>query len=99
MSIFANCCANSKPIPLLVPVITIFFIDSLFELAIYLKFHTSKLKLDTNEEINHPLFNCFYFPKTTAQTTYIMCGKLLDTKSGEMLTKQTIVVKEIKLFL
>lgn len=28
----------------------------------------------------------------TAQTTYIHCGKLVDTKSGKILTKKTIVV-------
>lgn len=32
-----------------------------------------------------------------AQNTYILCGKLLDTKSGKILTKQTIVIKENKI--
>ena len=32
-----------------------------------------------------------------AQTTYILCGKLIDTKSGEINTKKTIVVKENKI--
>jgi len=31
-----------------------------------------------------------------AQTTYVLCGKLIDTKSGEINTKKTIVVKENK---
>ncbi|MDC1533137.1 amidohydrolase family protein [Polaribacter sp.] len=39
----------------------------------------------------------FFLQNTIAQNTYIMCGKLLDTKSGKMLTKQTIVVKENKI--
>lgn len=32
-----------------------------------------------------------------AQSTYIHCGKLIDTKSGKMLKKKTIVVKEKKI--
>lgn len=32
-----------------------------------------------------------------AQTTYILCGKLIDTKSGKIETKQTILVKENKI--
>jgi imidazolonepropionase-like amidohydrolase len=39
----------------------------------------------------------FFLQNTIAQNTYIMCGKLLDTKSGKMLSKQTIVVKENKI--
>ena len=34
----------------------------------------------------------------TAQTTYILCGKLIDTKSGKITSKKTIVVKENKIF-
>lgn len=32
------------------------------------------------------------------QTTYILCGKLIDTKSGNISTKKTILVKENKIF-
>jgi len=32
-----------------------------------------------------------------AQTTYILCGKLIDTKSGKTKTKQTIVVQQNKI--
>lgn len=32
-----------------------------------------------------------------AQTTYILCGKLIDTKSGKIESKQTILVKENKI--
>lgn len=43
----------------------------------------------------------FAISVTTAQTTYILCGSLLDTKSGTLLQKQTLVVegnKIIKVF-
>lgn len=33
-----------------------------------------------------------------AQTTYILCGKLLDTKSGKIETKKTIIIKENKIY-
>ncbi len=32
-----------------------------------------------------------------AQTTYILCGKLIDTKSGKISTEKTILVKENKI--
>ena len=32
-----------------------------------------------------------------AQTTYILCGKLVDTKSGEIASKKTIIVKDNKI--
>ncbi len=32
-----------------------------------------------------------------SQTTYILCGKLIDTKSGKINTKKTIVVRENKI--
>lgn len=35
--------------------------------------------------------------KTTAQETYILCGKLIDTKSGKIESKKTILVKENKI--
>jgi imidazolonepropionase-like amidohydrolase len=34
----------------------------------------------------------------TAQTTYILCGKLVDTKSGEVGSRKTIIVKDNKIF-
>ena len=34
----------------------------------------------------------------TAQTTYILCGKLVDTKSGQIGSKKTIIVKDNKIF-
>jgi imidazolonepropionase-like amidohydrolase len=34
----------------------------------------------------------------TAQTTYILCGKLVDTKSGQIGFKKTIIVKDNKIF-
>lgn len=33
----------------------------------------------------------------SSQTTYILCGKLIDTKSGEIKTEKTIVVKKNKI--
>ena len=39
----------------------------------------------------------FSITTITAQTTYIYCGKLVDTKSGKILTKKTIVVKGNKI--
>ncbi len=43
------------------------------------------------------LFLVFIFMQNiNAQTTYVLCGKLIDTKSGEINTKKTIVVKENK---
>ena len=44
------------------------------------------------------LFIAFIFMQNiTAQTTYILCGKLIDTKSGKINTKKTIVVQENKI--
>lgn len=40
----------------------------------------------------------FLLQNITAQTTYILCGKLIDTKSGEITSKKTIIVKENKIF-
>jgi len=34
---------------------------------------------------------------TIAQATYILCGKLIDTKSGKIASKKTILVKENKI--
>lgn len=33
----------------------------------------------------------------SAQTSYILCGKLLDTKSGKILKEKTIIIKENKI--
>ena len=44
------------------------------------------------------LFIAFIFVQgITAQTTYILCGKLVDTKSGNINTEKTILVKENKI--
>ena len=44
------------------------------------------------------LFIAFIFMQNiTAQTTYILCGKLIDTKSGNISAKKTILVKENKI--
>lgn len=45
------------------------------------------------------LFITFIFSITivSAQSTYIYCGKLVDTKSGKILSKKTIVVKGNKI--
>jgi imidazolonepropionase-like amidohydrolase len=40
----------------------------------------------------------FLIPHITAQTTYILCGKLVDTETGEIASKKTIVVKDNKIF-
>ena len=40
----------------------------------------------------------FLVQSITAQTTYILCGKLVDTKSGEIASKKTIIVKDNKIF-
>ncbi|ARV07722.1 amidohydrolase [Polaribacter sp. SA4-10] len=39
----------------------------------------------------------FFMQNIIAQTTYILCGKLINTKSGKIETKKTIVVKENKI--
>jgi imidazolonepropionase-like amidohydrolase len=39
----------------------------------------------------------FCLQNIAAQTTYILCGKLIDTKSGEISTEKTILVKENKI--
>ena len=44
------------------------------------------------------LIAVFLLHNITAQTTYILCGKLIDTKSGKITSKKTIVVKENKIF-
>lgn len=38
-----------------------------------------------------------FIQNISAQTTYILCGKLIDTKTGKINEKQTIVVKENKI--
>ncbi|MFT6066321.1 MAG: imidazolonepropionase-like amidohydrolase [Paraglaciecola sp.] len=38
-----------------------------------------------------------FIQNLTAQTTYILCGKLIDTKSGKIDTEKTILVKENKI--
>ena len=44
------------------------------------------------------LFIAFIFiQNSAAQTTYILCGKLMDTKSGKISTKKTIVVEKNKI--
>ncbi|APZ45020.1 amidohydrolase [Polaribacter reichenbachii] len=44
------------------------------------------------------LFIAFIFMQNSiAQTTYILCGKLIDTKSGNISAKKTILVKENKI--
>ena len=40
----------------------------------------------------------FLVQSITAQTTYILCGKLVDTKSGEVASKKTIVVRDNTIF-
>ncbi|AOW17061.1 amidohydrolase [Polaribacter vadi] len=39
----------------------------------------------------------FCLHNIVAQTTYILCGKLIDTKSGKISTEKTILVKENKI--
>ncbi len=39
----------------------------------------------------------FFIQNITAQNTYILCGKLIDTKSGKINMEKTIVVKENKI--
>jgi len=41
----------------------------------------------------------FLIQHITAQTTYILCGKLVDTKSGKIAKEKTIVIKENKIYL
>jgi imidazolonepropionase-like amidohydrolase len=41
----------------------------------------------------------FLIQHITAQTTYILCGKLVDTKSGKITKEKTIVIKENKIYL
>ena len=35
---------------------------------------------------------------SNAQTTYILCGKLIDTKLGKVASKKTIIIKENKIY-
>ena len=39
----------------------------------------------------------FFLQDIAAQTTYILCGKLIDTKSGEITSKKTIIIKDNKI--
>jgi imidazolonepropionase-like amidohydrolase len=41
----------------------------------------------------------FLIQHITAQTTYILCGKLVDTKSGKIAKEKTIVIRENKIYL
>ncbi|WP_026777061.1 amidohydrolase family protein [Polaribacter sp. Hel_I_88] len=43
------------------------------------------------------LLAIFCLQNVAAQTTYILCGKLIDTKSGKISTEKTILVKENKI--
>jgi len=43
------------------------------------------------------LITIFFMQNTIAQATYILCGKLIDTKSGKIASKKTILVKENKI--
>jgi len=43
------------------------------------------------------LIAVFLLQNITAQTTYILCGKLIDVKSGEITSKKTIIVKDNKI--
>ncbi|WP_392346062.1 amidohydrolase family protein [uncultured Polaribacter sp.] len=43
------------------------------------------------------LISVFLLQNITAQTTYILCGKLIDVKSGEITSKKTIIVKDNKI--
>jgi imidazolonepropionase-like amidohydrolase len=42
------------------------------------------------------IIGVFFAQHIIGQTTYILCGKLVDTKSGEVRSKKTIVVKDNK---
>lgn len=42
-------------------------------------------------------FAFIFMQSTLAQNTYILCGKLIDTKSGKINSKKTILVKENKI--
>ena len=43
------------------------------------------------------LIAVFLLQNITAQTTYVLCGKLVDTKSGKIASKKTIIVKGNKI--
>ena len=43
------------------------------------------------------LISVFLLQNIIAQTTYILCGKLIDVKSGEITSKKTIIVKDNKI--
>jgi len=47
------------------------------------------------------LLLCLFFvaQNVISQTTYILCGKLVDTKSGKIAEEKTIVIKENKIYL
>ena len=44
------------------------------------------------------LITVFLIQNAMAQTTYILCGKLMDTKTGNITSKKTIIVKDNKVF-
>lgn len=43
------------------------------------------------------LFSLLFIQNILSQTTYILCGKLVDTKSGKIESKKTILVEETKI--
>ena len=43
------------------------------------------------------LFSLLFIQNILSQTTYILCGKLVDTKSGKIESKKTILVKKTKI--
>ena len=56
------------------------------------------LKIRQMKKIILALTAVFLVQSITAQTTYILCGKLVDTKSGEIASKKTIVVRDNTIF-
>jgi len=56
------------------------------------------LKIRQMKKIILALTAVFLVQSITAQTTYILCGKLVDTKSGEVASKKTIVVRDNTIF-
>lgn len=57
-------------------------------------------KLEINNDMMNTslrIFMLLFAVVLSAQNTYIHCGKLIDTKSGKVLTEQTVIVSENKI--
>jgi imidazolonepropionase-like amidohydrolase len=61
--------------------------------------YLKKLKFIQMKKITLLLCLFFLTQNIISQTTYILCGKLLDTQSGKITSEKTIVVKDNKIYM